>query len=176
MKRARISWDFYVALLIVVVLTFLAHELAHWLAGTLLGYDMAVSLNGAAPRSGGFLSERDAFIVSGAGPLVTILQAVLAYWWTRRSNHPTAYALLFVAWFMRFAAAFVSLMHPNDEARMSLQLGWNMWVLPGLVVALLFALTWAASRHLRIGWKTNLAAYMLCSLAFAGIVFLDARG
>ena len=175
MKRARISWDFYLALPIVVVLTFLAHELAHWLAGTMLGYDMAVSLNGASPR-GGFSSERDAFLVSGAGPLITVIKGLLAYWWTRRSNQPTAYALLFVAWFMRFAAAFVSLMHPNDEARMSLALGWNMWVLPGLVVAFLFALTWAASRRLRIGWKTNIAAYVLCSAAFAAIVFLDAKG
>ena len=176
MKRTRITWDFYLALLVVVVLTFLAHELAHWLAGTLLGYDMAVSLNGAAPRGGGFLSERDSFLVSGAGPLVTVVQGLLAFWWTRRSNQPTAYALLFVAWFMRFAAAFVSLMHPNDEARMSLALGWNMWVLHGLVVGFLFVLTWMASRHLRIGWKTNVAAYMLCSAAFAAIVFLDAKG
>ena len=67
-------------------------------------------------------------------------------------------------------------MHPNDEARMSLALGWNMWVLPGLVVAFLFVLTWSASRRLRIGWKANIAAYVLCSVAFAAIVFLDAKG
>ena len=84
------------------------------------------------------------------------------------------YPFLFAAWFMRFAATFVSVFHPNDEARLSLQLGWNMWLLPGLVVVALLWLTWKGAQRLRLGWKINAACYVLCSVLFAAIVFGDA--
>ena len=35
------------------------------------------------------------------------------------------------------AAAFVSVLHPNDEARLSLALGWGLWTLPAVVVGTL---------------------------------------
>lgn len=171
----RVGWNFYGTLLAAVVLTSLLHEAAHWLAGVALGYEMVMSLNAAAPRSGGFLSERDAFLVSGAGPLLTFAQGVVAFVVVRKRASLLAYPFLFAAWFMRFAAAFVSLMHPNDEARMSLALGWGFWTLPALVVIALLALTFVASRRLRLGWQTNVASYLLCSAAFAAIVSLDAR-
>ncbi len=174
MTSKHVNWNFYFVLLIATVLTFLLHEVAHWLAGVGLGYDMVMSMNGASPRNGGFLSERDAFLISGAGPLFTLMQALTAFFLVKSRDWTLAYPVLFVALFMRFAAAFVSLMHPNDEARMSLALGWGMWALPALIVGGLFVLTWLASRHLKLGWKTNVASYIFCSLAFAAIVFLDA--
>jgi len=175
MATARVGGTFYLTLLVAVLLTFLVHEAAHWLAGVALGYDMVASLNGAAPRGGSFLVGRDEFLLTAAGPLITVVQALLAFHLVRSRKLLPAYAFLFVAWFMRFAAAFVSLMHPNDEARMSLALGWGFWTLPAVVVLALLALTWMASRQLRLGWKTNAASYLLCSVAFAAVVFLDAR-
>ena len=175
MDSTRVSWSFYATLLVAAVLTFLLHEAAHWLGGLALGYDMVMSLNGASPRSGGFLSERDAFVVSGAGPLLTVAQGLVAFVLVKSRAVLSAYPFLFVAWFMRLAAAFVSTMHPNDEARMSLVLGWGFWTLPGLVVGALLALTRLASRHLGLGWRTNVASYLLCSVVFAAIVFFDAK-
>jgi hypothetical protein len=102
------------------------------------------------------------------------LQAVLAFWWLRARDSSAAYAMLFVAWFMRFAAMMVSLMHPNDEARISVFLGLGQWTLPALVVLSLLALLWSANRSLAIGWKVNLGSYALCSVAFALLVMLDA--
>lgn len=166
--------SFYAIVLAATVLTFLVHEAAHWLMGTGLGYSMTMSLNGATP-AGGFRNATEAFWVTSAGPAVTVLQALVAFWFVRGRGSLPAYAFLFVAWFMRFAAMAVSVMHPNDEARMSLALGWGMWLLPALVVAGLLVLTWLGSRRLKLGWRTNVACYLLCSAAFAAIVFLDAR-
>ncbi len=174
MRVRRPGPAFYWTFLAASILTFVLHEIAHWCAGKILGYDMVLRLNHALPRSGAFDSPRDAFLTDMAGPAFTVLQGLVAFVLIRRKALLFAYPALFAAWFMRFAALVVSVANPNDEARMSLYLGWNMWVLPSLVVAGLFALTWAGSRRLGIGWKVNLAAYLICSVMCALIVFADA--
>jgi hypothetical protein len=162
-------------LLAASILTFVLHELAHWSAGELLGYDMRMSLNAAEPRSGDFDSARHGFLVAAAGPAFTALQALAAFVLIRRKGLLLAYPVLFGACFMRFAALVVSVSHPNDEARMSMHLGWNMWALPVLMVACLSALTWAGSRRLSVGWRANLASYLICSAVSASIVLADMR-
>ena len=174
-QSPRIGASFYWTLLAVVPLSFVLHELAHWSAGELLGNDMVASLNHAYPRSGAYRSPGDAFIVDAAGPAFTLLQAMVAFALIRGRALLLAYPVLFVACFMRMAATFVSLFNPNDEARMSVLLGWNMWVLPLLVVLSLLVLTLAASRSLRIGWKANAVSYLICSAIVALIVLADAR-
>jgi hypothetical protein len=174
-QPVRVGAWFYWTLVAVLFLSFVLHELAHWSVGEWLGYDMRMSLNHAAPRGGVFDSPRDAFLVTCAGPAFTVLQALVALLLIRRSGWLLAYPVLFAGFFMRFAALVVSVANPNDEARMSVHLGWNMWVLPALVVASLLALTFAGSRRLRLGWKTNLASYLISSAVFALIVFADAR-
>lgn len=173
MRTLRPGWTFYGWLAIALLLTFVAHEAAHWAMGRALGYEMAMSLNGAAP-AGGFRTASDAFWTSAAGPAFTVLQALVAYCLARCRDSVPAFAFLYAAAFMRFAAAVISLVHPNDEARMSLALGWGPWLLPGLVVALLLALVVSASRRLCLGWKTQVASYLLCSAGTAVIVFVDA--
>jgi hypothetical protein len=174
MTRPRTGWPYYATLLGVVVLTFLVHEAAHWFAGVALGYDMRVSLNGAT-FDGRFGSARDALVVSAAGPLATFAQAVLAAWLVASRGWLPAYTFLFVACCMRLAAAFVSIVHPNDEASMSAALGLGVWTLPIAVVSALLAMTWTASRRLRLHWTTNLASSFVCGLAFATVVLYDAR-
>lgn len=167
---------FYCMLLAVCGLTFVAHEGAHALAGHLLGYDMVMSLNRAWPRTGGFASSRHAWLVTLAGPVFTAAQAVLAYAVLRTRPLRIAYAALFSATFMRFAAACVSVVHPNDEARLSLEWGLGVWTLPAIVVLALTALTWDASRRLRLGWRVNVLAYVACSVVCVALVWLDGQG
>ena len=174
MRRNRVDARFYIALVIAAVITFAVHEAAHWAAGVALGHDMVISLNGVAGGPGVELPVRDAFIVTAAGPAVTVLQALVAFALIRSRGALLAYPFLFAAWFMRFAAAFVSVSHPNDEASMSLQLGWGQWLLPITTVLALLVLTWLGARRLRLGWTTNTTSYVLCSLLFAAIVFGDA--
>ncbi len=171
MNQSRVNWRFYATLAAVVPLSFILHEAAHWLAGLALGHDTVMGLNGGSPRSPTAVSASDAFLISAAGPAVTLLQGAVAFLLIRSRDWLLAYPVLFFACFMRFGAAVVSVMHPNDEARMSLALGWGKWALPALVVGLLFALTWIASRRLGLGWRTNIASYLLCSVAVAAVVF-----
>ena len=63
--------------------------------------------------------------------------------------------------------------HPNDEARISLELGLPIWLLPGIAVAFLLALTVMGSRTVKAGWTGNLIAYLMASLLTTVIVFLD---
>jgi hypothetical protein len=74
---------------------------------------------------------------------------------------------------MRVVAAGVSIIHLNDEARISDMLGWGPWALPGVVILALLIPTIIASRHLRLSWKVNVLAYVLSSLVTAAVVGLD---
>jgi hypothetical protein len=169
--RARAS--FYGALVLATLLTTVVHETAHWAMGSALGHRMAMSFNEAHAVSGAGVPALDAMLITAAGPAVTVLQALVAYALIRSRRWRLAYPFLFAAWFMRFAAACVSLSHPNDEARLSLDLLGGMWWLPAAVVLGLLALLWSATRRLGIGWKTNLACYLICSVLTAVIVFGD---
>ena len=140
--------------------------------GVALGHDMRISLNEVGPVDRA-IPTRDLLLIAAAGPLVTLVQAVFAALAIRRYGRRWLYGVLFAAWFMRLAAAFVSVFHPNDEARISLALTGTAWWLPLAVVLGLSVLLHSAARRLHIGWKTNLACYLICSLAITAIVFGD---
>lgn len=162
---------FQLLIFVITPLTFLVHEFGHWLTGELLGYSMQFSLNLVTPLAGQQPTPGELLMISIAGPAMTILQGLLAWWMIRRGGGLPWYAVLYVATFHRFAAAFVSLFHPNDEARISQMLSLGTWTLPVLVVAGLLALTVSANRRLRVGWKQNLVAYFVASFAVAAVVF-----
>lgn len=172
-KSGRAGASFYGVLVFAAVLTTVVHETAHWAMGSALGHEMAMSFNEAYAVSGAGIPTRDAMLITAAGPAITLLQALVAYALIRGRGLPLAYPFLFAAWFMRFAASFVSLFHPNDEARLSIDLLGGMWWLPATVVLGLLALLWSAARRLGFGWKTNLACYLICSVLTAMIVFGD---
>ncbi len=169
----KIGATFYGVLIAATVSTTIVHETAHWAMGTALGHDMAMSFNAAHAVAASGVSAGHAMLITAAGPAVTFLQALIAFALVRSRGLLLAYPFLFAAWFMRFAAAFVSLSHPNDEARLSIDLFGGMWWLPAAVVSVLFALLWLAARRLKIGWKTHLMCYLLCSAMAAAIVFGD---
>ena len=167
-----INWRFQLVLLASIPLQFFFHELAHWLAGTLQGYDMLMTLNSVnfaiddAPKSA-------EYIVSAAGPVFTILVGIFAWWQLRNGKHIFWYAALYGAAFMRFMAMVVSLQNPNDEARLSIAAGLGTWTIPAIVVIGLVALTIDAARKRGIGWKPNLVAYVTTSIGIVIVVFGD---
>ena len=167
----RVGVSFYGWLLVIAPLTYLVHEAAHWLTGTALGHDMSFSINGVSPA--GAITAHDHLLISAAGPLVTLAQGIIAFLLVRSRDSVVAYGVLFFALMMRATATGVSLFHLNDEARISDALGLGPWTLPGLMVAALLALTVLASRHLRLGWKTNLGADLVSTVATTVIVMGD---
>jgi len=167
----KLKAPFYLWFVLVFLITNLLHESGHWLMGAALGMDMKFGLNGVR-----YLSPTEAWqraLADAAGPLVTIVQAIVAYGVVRRNASLKAFAFLYAAAFMRMVAALVSVMHPNDEARLSMYFGLGKWTLPLLVAAALIALAVNGSRRFKLTWKDHLLCYLVASLAVSGIVALD---
>ncbi len=167
----KVGPGFYLILPLIALATFVLHEGAHWLAGVVLGHEMTVSLNSSAPV--GAVSREHALLISAAGPLVTLAGGLIAFALVLARDSLAAYGVLFFALFMRFSAGLISLIHPNDEARISLDLGLGLYTLPAAMVGVLMVLTVIAARRLRLGWKTHLAAYLVCTAALTAVVFAD---
>jgi hypothetical protein len=162
---------FYPMLFGVGLATFVVHEFAHWATGVALGHDMVATLNSVSTR--GAVPLPDQVLIAAAGPAITLAQGLLGLWlaWARRA--PLGFALLYSAFFMRLVAAGISVVHPNDEARIGQLLDIGTWTLPALVVGgLLLAVAWA-SRRLRLGWREQALCYLVMSLAISAIVGAD---
>jgi hypothetical protein len=167
------AWLFF-AFFPAAIFTWGIHEAAHYFMGRALGYDMWITFNQVGLVEGDYDSLLHRNLVSIAGPVVTAIQAVLAWWFIRKSNALWAYALVFLTVWTRALAMVISLMgDPNDEARISLSLGLPIWVLPSISVAFMLVFTMLSSRSLRAGWKGNLVAYVGASLVTALIVYSD---
>jgi len=163
--------SFLPALFVIGLLSFIIHEVAHWLTGVVLGYDTIMTLNRVITR--GEVLPLHAGLITVAGPVITIGQAVIGYIWLKRGKQPWGFALVYMAFFMRLLATGVSVFNPNDEATLGLLLGVGYWTLPVLVVAGLLVPVWHASRHLNLGWRDHLACYGVASLATILIVGTD---
>ncbi len=162
----------YAGLLALVILgTFVIHEGAHWGAGTILGHQMSYGLNGSVPSAA--TSAGDHALISIAGPLVTILQALIALYLVRTRRSLAAFAVLYAAAFMRVVAQGLSFILPNDEARVSDWLGIGFWTLPIVTASALVACTIWASRRLGASWRFNALAYLVASLTVSVIVGAD---
>jgi hypothetical protein len=168
LARRAIHPAFYAELVLIGLVTYLLHEGAHWLAGTAMGLPMVAHLNGVVlqvPASAGQHA-----IIDIAGPLVTIVQALFAYAMVKRSASLRAFGYLYMAGFMRIVAGFISFIYLNDEARFSRFLQLPAFVVPLVVGLFLFALIVLASRRLQLGWKTQVACYLVASLTLSLIV------
>ena len=162
---------FFPWLILAFLITNLIHESAHWLMGAALGLEMQFGLNAVRYLSPTLPWERA--LADAAGPAVTIIQGILAYVMVTRSGSLKAFAFLYAAAFMRLVAGLVSIMHPNDEARVGMYLGLGKWTLPVLVAAGLVTLAIKAGKRLQLSWKDQLACYLVASLAVSAIVGLD---
>lgn len=169
--RRRVGARFYASLLVIAVATFLVHEGAHWAMGRALGHAMVFGLNGTGPV--GAVSMSDHLWISAAGVIVTLIQGAAGFLMAMRRESLVGYGMLFFAALMRLMAAGVSVFNPNDEARISQELGLGLWTLPAATVAVLVVLTVIASRRLGLSWRTNLLTYLIATLALSAIVGLD---
>lgn len=171
MPSMTLKTPFYAWLFLVFLVTNIVHECAHWLVGAAFGQEMVFTLN--AIRISSTMVPWQKALMDIAGPLVTICQAVIAYVIVMRSGSHKAFAFLYAAMFMRLVAGIVTVVNPNDEARVSMFLDLGMWTLPVLVPAGLIALVVIAHRRLQLGWKDQLLCYLAGSVAVSLIVGID---
>lgn len=167
----QLGTRFFLWLLGIGLATFAVHESAHWITGIMLGYPMQASPNRVWSSTP--MTPADALLVSAAGPVVTIAQGMLGFLLVRRSASRWGFAMLYMAFFTRLLAMAVSLFNPNDEARISAQLGLGTWTLPALVVLVLFVLVYAASRRLELTWRDQLVCYIVASVTVTLVVGID---
>jgi len=171
MHRQRTGAGFYALVFVAGFITFALHEGGHWLAAALLGHEAYFGLNSAGAR--GAVSAADHALISAAGPVITLIQALVALWLVQARASAAAWVFLFWAAFMRLMATAVSLFNPNDEARISDWLGWGMWTLPVVVTGGLFVLLAIGSRRLGLSWKTLALSWVVASVAVSAVVGLD---
>jgi hypothetical protein len=170
-QNALRSAAFYLWLFIAGFFTFILHEAAHWVAGTTLGYDMQMRLN-AVTATSAVLPLHKA-VIDAAGPLATILQAVVSFALVIRYRANSAFVFLYMPAFMRVLATVISVFNSNDEARLSIYWGLGPWTLPLMVSVSLLFLFWRASRHLQLTWKEQLFCYVVASASVSLVVGAD---
>jgi F0F1-type ATP synthase assembly protein I len=157
-----------------VFATWILHEGGHWLAGTLLGYNTTMTLNGTSARNG-IRPGADLFWFDLSGPLVTYFEAAIAFFLLLRKRSANAYALLLICTYMRCLATVVSLLNLNDEARISKNLGLGAVTLPLLVCAVLIFLTRYSAKKNGYGTRTTLVTIGWIMLFSSLLVLADMK-
>lgn len=174
--QSKPGLSFYLTMFVVVIVTMVLHEIAHWVAGEALGYDMYFQLTKAGLVDGTWRNDYEQALVSIAGPVFTFWLGLVGAWLAIVKKVRFGYELIFTAFMQRAIAMGLSAFTiPNDEARVSLFLGLDWWVVPLVFVVPLLALTVWASRALKFGFVVNFMCYVTVSLAFTLVVFADGQ-
>lgn len=173
MTQPKITINYVCIGVLAVFSTWFIHELAHWLTSETLGYPALMRINGVAPLPGLEPSPWEAVCISAAGPLVTLLQGILAFLLLRPKWHPYIYLWLFTAFYMRLLAGVMNVINPNDEGRISAFLGWGTFTLPILVSALLFFLVYRTSKTYRLTARFQLWTTLIIMVASSILILSD---
>ena len=157
----------------IILLHFIVHDFAHAVTAKLLGYDIIVGLNIVTLDNQIYQTRADAMLVSISGPIITIMIGLYAAFISNKKQSLIAFWVVLTATCMRLLAQLVSFSNPNDEMRVSIDLGLGSWTLPAISVAILvFATVWA--------WKGPkprpfmfFIAWLGISIGFSIVVFGD---
>lgn len=158
--------------LVAVLFSWLSHELAHWLTDTALGYEAVMTFNTVYIKSGGYRAEWHMVLVSGTGPLLTIIQAIVVYLWLRKKGwNANLYPFLLIPLYTRLLAGVMNFINLNDEGRISHFLGIGDYTLSILVSAFLGLLVYKVSKQYKPGWKYQVWTVILIMI-FSSILIL----
>jgi hypothetical protein len=172
-KQAEVSFKYILMTLIAVGLSWLIHEFAHWATGELLGNAMSMTLNTAYPRSGNYKAENDAMIVDAAGPIITLIQALVFYFILRKSGGNLLFPFLLVPLYMRTVAGIMNFINLNDEGRISRDLGIGPLTIPLLVFGILGYLAYTTSTFKGYNGKFIASSILLIMLLSSVLILVD---
>ncbi|HEY0060269.1 MAG TPA: hypothetical protein VGB56_14125 [Flavisolibacter sp.] len=170
MNKPKITFQYVLISAAAVFITWILHEGAHWAMGEALGYSMTMNLNTVSLAKGAYRNN-DEHIVSAAGPVFTIMQAIIVFLLVQRTNRLNWYPFLFVPLYMRIMAGLLNFINLNDEGRISKALGLGTFTLSIIVCGFLFYLVYKASKKAGYGAKLQWATVFLTML-FSSILIL----
>jgi high-affinity Fe2+/Pb2+ permease len=174
MTDQKITLKYILTLIIVVFITWIIHEFAHWLTNESLGYETIMRLNGTSTIKGENPTDLHNIISSSAGPIITIIQGLVAYVLLKfRKWNKCIYAFLFTAFFMRFFASLMNFIMLNDEGRISVYLKLGIFTLPIIVSGILFYMVYKISRKYNLKWKFHILTSVILLIAVTGLIFID---
>ena len=156
-------------IVLIVILSFIAHEAAHFIMAIALGYEAVATINHVRPV--GPVEPGHALLIAAAGPALTYGQGIIGFLMARGSASMLGLHLVMIAAFQRLMAAIVSMNNPNDEMRISLDLGLGQWTLPTIVSGSLLLLMILSARTVRPGWLYVFYAWLGLSIGFSLVVF-----
>lgn len=165
----------FVWLVLVVFATFAVHEAAHGIAGAVLGYDMAVRLNGANAVDATGITPFQRDVISAAGPAITLLQGLAAAALASATGWAAAFHVALAAFWMRVLAAAASLRAPNDEARLGLSWDLGYWTMHVVVIGALALLALWAARSTQATWRGGVLASIAIVVGMTLVVVLERR-
>ncbi|MCA3693175.1 hypothetical protein [Aquidulcibacter sp.] len=172
-EKLKAGLGLTVSIFLIVAFTFGVHEFAHGIASLLLGYDTFVKLNSSGLISGTYASKAHEQITDAAGPIVTLLQGVVGFLFSRKVSSTWPFLIVNAAFLMRVLAAVASLTGPNDEARLGIAWGVGFWTVHAIVLLVLLALTIYTARATRAGWGLILASTVLTIIAMVVVVIVE---
>jgi hypothetical protein len=169
--KTKIDKKYVAVFAIAVFLSWTLHELAHWSVGEYLGYKMVITLNSGYPLSGQYSKDLHYQIISGAGPIFTLCEALLVFILMIQRQRILLYPFLFTCFYMRLFATIISFRNPNDEARISSAIGIGKFTLPIIMTSILFALIYKVSKKYSFSSNFNFANLGL-TILFSSILIL----
>lgn len=155
-------------------LSFFFHEIAHWVSYELCGFDAGFTLNTANVKDKSVeLTKIQKIITDASGPIFTICQAIFFYFLLRKKNVLFLYPFLFIAFVQRLMAGVFNVFQPNDEGRISLNLGLNLYTTSIVVSLFLFWLVYRISKKNQYSFKTNSITFIFSVISIVLLVLLD---
>lgn len=163
-----------------VIFTWCIHEFAHWGTYKLFGFDAFMSFNKAGVRGSELPNTTQQLLGTAAGPLITILQAMIAYLILMRKGwNKYLYPFVFIPFYMRLLAGIMNVISPNDEGFISQHFGLGLFTVSILISLVLFWLVYKVSKKYQLTAKfhlwTTLLVMLFSSLVIMGDQFLRIR-
>jgi hypothetical protein len=113
-------------------------------------------------------------ISSATGPIVTIIQAVIAFSFLKYKNwNIYLYPFLLTAFYMRLLAGILNFINANDEGRISEYLGIGLFTLSIIVSSFLFYLVYKISKQYQLSVKFQSITVITIMIVSSCIILLD---
>ena len=123
---------FAIVFITVAYLSFIFHELGHWIIGELLGNDMALRLNGVSPKSGQYLENTHLYVLCG-GVCFTVFLTIVFWLIIEKYKDIYAYPVVFFNFFFRIFPLILNF-NFQDEAKISALLDVNKYLVAIIIL------------------------------------------